>query len=222
MQEEQDVAIIGAGPVGGALACRLARLGRRVVLVDRAALPPMEHPDFDGRAYAIAAGSKRLLDEAGLWEELPYPAPARSSTSASPTVSRAIAPRPCVCISTTGRLVPNPSAGSSRPGPCASPINRRLHDDPQHPAAGSGGGPDQPHRGGRPDRDPRPAPACRPGWWWRRTGGDSRLRAEAGIPGDAPCPTSNPRSSAPLPTKSRTRAWRSSTSCQAGRSRSCR
>jgi 2-octaprenyl-6-methoxyphenol hydroxylase len=68
-----DIAIIGAGPVGGALACRLAAAGRRVALVDKAALPPMEHPDFDGRAYAIAAGSKRLLDEAGLWDALPFP-----------------------------------------------------------------------------------------------------------------------------------------------------
>jgi 2-octaprenyl-6-methoxyphenol hydroxylase len=67
-----DVAIIGAGPVGGALACKLAATGRRIALVDKAALPPMEHPDFDGRAYAIAAGSKRLLDEAALWGALPY------------------------------------------------------------------------------------------------------------------------------------------------------
>ncbi len=68
-----DVAIIGAGPVGGALACRLAAHGKRVLLVDHAALPPMEHPDFDGRAYAIAADCKKLLEEAGLWENLPYP-----------------------------------------------------------------------------------------------------------------------------------------------------
>jgi 2-octaprenyl-6-methoxyphenol hydroxylase len=71
--EIADIAIIGAGPVGGALACQLAAAGKKVVLVDQAALPPMEHPDFDGRAYAIAAGSKRLLDEAGLWQKLPYP-----------------------------------------------------------------------------------------------------------------------------------------------------
>ena len=72
IQNSFDVAIIGAGPVGGALACKLAESGRRVALVDKAALPPMEHPDFDGRAYAIAAGSRRLLDEAGLWDALPY------------------------------------------------------------------------------------------------------------------------------------------------------
>jgi 2-octaprenyl-6-methoxyphenol hydroxylase len=68
-----DIAIIGAGPVGGALACALAAAGRRVLLVDKAALPPMEHPDFDGRAYAIAAGSQRLLALAGLWDQLPFP-----------------------------------------------------------------------------------------------------------------------------------------------------
>jgi 2-octaprenyl-6-methoxyphenol hydroxylase len=31
----------------------------------------MEHPAFDGRAYAIASGSRVLLQQAGLWEVLP-------------------------------------------------------------------------------------------------------------------------------------------------------
>ena len=66
-----EVCIMGAGPVGGSLACRLAAAGVETVVVDRAALPPMEHPAFDGRAYAISAGSRRLLDEAGLWDRLP-------------------------------------------------------------------------------------------------------------------------------------------------------
>jgi 2-octaprenyl-6-methoxyphenol hydroxylase len=68
-----DVCVIGAGPVGGTLACRLAAAGVRTVVVDRAALPPMAHPAFDGRAYAIAAGSRPLLVEAGLWAGLPNP-----------------------------------------------------------------------------------------------------------------------------------------------------
>jgi 2-octaprenyl-6-methoxyphenol hydroxylase len=68
-----DVCIIGAGPVGGTLACRLARAGVPTAILDRAALPPMEHPDFDGRAYAIAAGSRRELEAAGLWDHLPFP-----------------------------------------------------------------------------------------------------------------------------------------------------
>jgi 2-octaprenyl-6-methoxyphenol hydroxylase len=68
-----DVCVVGAGPVGGALACRLGGAGLRVAIVDRNALPPMENPDFDGRAYAIAAGSRRLLEDAGLWDALPLP-----------------------------------------------------------------------------------------------------------------------------------------------------
>jgi len=69
-----DVCIVGAGPVGGVLACRLAQAGMSVAVIDRAALPPMEHPGFDGRAYAIAAGSRPLLDAAGIWDKLPLKA----------------------------------------------------------------------------------------------------------------------------------------------------
>ncbi len=67
-----DVCIVGAGPVGGTLACRLGEAGIRTAIIDRAALPPMEHPDFDGRAYAIASGPRRVLTEAGLWDRLPF------------------------------------------------------------------------------------------------------------------------------------------------------
>ncbi len=67
-----DICIVGAGPVGGALACRLGEAGVRTAIIDRAALPPMEHPDFDGRAYAIASGPRRVLEQAGLWHRLPF------------------------------------------------------------------------------------------------------------------------------------------------------
>ncbi len=68
-----DVCVVGAGPVGGTLACLLARAGVATAVIDRAPLPPMEHPDFDGRAYAIAAGSRAVLEQAGLWDRLPFP-----------------------------------------------------------------------------------------------------------------------------------------------------
>ena len=70
---EVDVCVVGAGPVGAALACRLAAGGVRVAAIDRSSLPPMEHPDFDGRAYAIAASSRRLLEAARVWQRLPLP-----------------------------------------------------------------------------------------------------------------------------------------------------
>jgi 2-octaprenyl-6-methoxyphenol hydroxylase len=71
---EVAVAVVGAGPVGAALACRLAARGIATAVIDRAPLPPMEHPAFDGRAYAIAAGSRPLLEAGGVWALLPFPA----------------------------------------------------------------------------------------------------------------------------------------------------
>ena len=68
-----DICVVGAGPVGGTLACWLAAAGISTVVVDQAPLPPMEHPAFDGRAYAIAVASRRAIEAAGIWERLPSP-----------------------------------------------------------------------------------------------------------------------------------------------------
>jgi 2-octaprenyl-6-methoxyphenol hydroxylase len=67
-----DVVIAGAGTVGLALACALAdALGPEaaIALVDRAQFG-REPATRDIRAWAIAAGSKRLLEVLGVWEEL--------------------------------------------------------------------------------------------------------------------------------------------------------
>ncbi len=88
-----DVCVIGAGPVGGTLASRLAAAGVTCAVIDRAPLPPMEHPHFDGRAYAIAAGSRALLEDAGLWEELPQAAcPIQQIRVSDGRVGRAASP----------------------------------------------------------------------------------------------------------------------------------
>lgn len=71
MNMETTVAVVGAGPVGATLACLLATSGITTAVIDRMPLPPMEHPDFDGRAYAIAAASRKTLEAAGVWPLLP-------------------------------------------------------------------------------------------------------------------------------------------------------
>lgn len=73
MTETLDVTacVIGAGPVGATLAATLAAAGLPTAVLDRAPLPPMELPEFDGRAYAIALTSQRLLAAAGIWARLP-------------------------------------------------------------------------------------------------------------------------------------------------------
>lgn len=62
------VLILGGGLTGGALALALASGGIPSIVIDAA--PPAQHlaPEFDGRASAIAAGSKRLLERLGVWE----------------------------------------------------------------------------------------------------------------------------------------------------------
>ncbi|MCW8088006.1 UbiH/UbiF/VisC/COQ6 family ubiquinone biosynthesis hydroxylase [Sabulicella glaciei] len=68
---ECPVAIVGAGPVGATLAAALAARGVPCAVVDAQPLPPMEVAGFDGRAYAIALASRRVLEEAGVWARLP-------------------------------------------------------------------------------------------------------------------------------------------------------
>ncbi|MDT8294043.1 UbiH/UbiF/VisC/COQ6 family ubiquinone biosynthesis hydroxylase [Roseomonas mucosa] len=68
---EVEACVMGAGPVGATLATTLAAAGLEVAVVDTAPLPPMERPEFDGRAYAIAASSRNLLEAAGIWARLP-------------------------------------------------------------------------------------------------------------------------------------------------------
>ena len=67
------VCILGAGPVGATLAATLAAAGLPTAVVDPQPLPPMELAEFDGRAYAVALTSKRLLEAAGVWDRLPVP-----------------------------------------------------------------------------------------------------------------------------------------------------
>ncbi|MEM6488002.1 MAG: UbiH/UbiF/VisC/COQ6 family ubiquinone biosynthesis hydroxylase [Pseudomonadota bacterium] len=65
-----EVAVVGGGLVGPALALSLAREGFQVALIDRLAEPVRRDPAFDGRGYAIALVSARLLETLELWQGL--------------------------------------------------------------------------------------------------------------------------------------------------------
>ena len=67
---DADVIIVGGGLNGPALALALAQGGLTVVVVDARPAPERTKAGFDGRAYALAIASRRLLDAVGIWPDL--------------------------------------------------------------------------------------------------------------------------------------------------------
>jgi len=65
-----DVVFAGGGMVGMTLAIALARSGLSVVVVDREPPASVLNLAYDGRASAIALGSKRVLEAAGVWQHM--------------------------------------------------------------------------------------------------------------------------------------------------------
>jgi len=70
MTFESDILIVGGGLNGTALACALSDAGLSVTLVDALPRTTVENPKFDGRSYAMALTSTRLLQGIGIWETL--------------------------------------------------------------------------------------------------------------------------------------------------------
>ncbi len=70
MEHRSDILIVGGGLNGPALALALAQTGHSVVVVDALAEKVRKNATFDGRAYALALASQRLLDAIGVWEKV--------------------------------------------------------------------------------------------------------------------------------------------------------
>ncbi len=70
MPAECDVCIVGGGLVGSTLAHALAQIPVSTVLVEERGPERREAPGFDDRSTALAAGSRRILDGLGLWDEI--------------------------------------------------------------------------------------------------------------------------------------------------------
>ena len=65
--DQTDVVIVGGGLNGPALALALAQAGLRVTVVDARQAEARAEVGFDGRAYALALASQRLLTAVGVW-----------------------------------------------------------------------------------------------------------------------------------------------------------
>jgi 2-octaprenyl-6-methoxyphenol hydroxylase len=72
MAEDLDcqVLVVGGGLVGTVLTHALRTIPVATVLVEARDPQVLEQPSFDGRATALANGSRRILDQLGLWAAL--------------------------------------------------------------------------------------------------------------------------------------------------------
>ena len=70
MKHDTDIAIVGGGLNGPALAIALAKQGFRVTVIDSLSETVRKNAAFDGRAYALAMASVRLLRAIGVWERV--------------------------------------------------------------------------------------------------------------------------------------------------------
>ncbi|MDG1287098.1 MAG: UbiH/UbiF/VisC/COQ6 family ubiquinone biosynthesis hydroxylase [Rickettsiales bacterium] len=70
MVKRFDVAIVGAGMTGLALAVALGRQDISTVIIDKADLTQQQLPEFDGRVSAISLGSQRILQNIGVWDAM--------------------------------------------------------------------------------------------------------------------------------------------------------
>lgn len=67
ISEATDVLIVGGGLNGPVLALALAQAGIASIVLDAAPAAAHAAPDFDGRAYALALSSRRMLAALGVW-----------------------------------------------------------------------------------------------------------------------------------------------------------
>ncbi|SPF79876.1 FAD-dependent monooxygenase [Pseudoprimorskyibacter insulae] len=70
MTKRYDIAIVGGGLNGPALALAVARAGLSSIVIDALPEPVRSGAEFDGRGYALALSSKRMLAALGLWGDL--------------------------------------------------------------------------------------------------------------------------------------------------------
>jgi len=70
MDHDSDLLIIGGGLNGPTLALAAARAGLSSTVIDALPEPARKNAAFDGRAYALALASVRLLRNLGLWAEV--------------------------------------------------------------------------------------------------------------------------------------------------------
>ena len=66
-----DIVIVGAGPVGLALACGFANTKLKVAIIDKLSKKILVNPAIDGREIALTHHSANILKKIGVWDYIP-------------------------------------------------------------------------------------------------------------------------------------------------------
>ncbi|WP_120499868.1 FAD-dependent oxidoreductase [Roseovarius sp. EL26] len=70
MTKDSDILIVGGGLNGPALALALSQAGHSVTIIDAQPSAARKDAEFDGRGYALALASVRLLRAIGIWDRV--------------------------------------------------------------------------------------------------------------------------------------------------------
>ncbi len=70
MRHDTDILIVGGGLNGPSLALACAQAGMRSIVVDKLSAEARTDAGFDGRSYALALASQRLLAAIGIWDKV--------------------------------------------------------------------------------------------------------------------------------------------------------
>jgi 2-octaprenyl-6-methoxyphenol hydroxylase len=106
VKQQFDIAIIGGGPVGAALALALRNSKLRVCVLEAR---PANKPSTDARALALAYGSRLLLGRLGIWNELDEISPIRTiHISQQRSFGRTLLHAEDLAVSELGYVLPYP------------------------------------------------------------------------------------------------------------------
>jgi ubiquinone biosynthesis UbiH/UbiF/VisC/COQ6 family hydroxylase len=74
---DYDIAVIGGGPAGLSFARLMNDTGLRLLVIEKKSAAALKNPAYDGREIALTHPSHRLMQEMGLWDEIPHDAVTR-------------------------------------------------------------------------------------------------------------------------------------------------